>query len=81
MAKMYKCTVHISRWGEYIRDSVCDVFCTKTYLVDMDRPISLTFIVEYWSGSTLFVIQYAYLYQYPGASNLIGWKVEVGMAS
>ena len=30
-----------------------------------------------WSGSALFVIQY----QQPGSSNLIGWKLEVGMAS
>ena len=34
-----------------------------------------------WSGSTLFAIQYMNLYQQPGSSNLIGWKLEVGMAS
>ena len=31
-----------------------------------------------WSGSALFVIKYMYLYQQPGSSNLIGWKLEVG---
>ena len=33
-----------------------------------------------WSGSALFVIQYENLYQQPGSSNLIGWKLEVGVA-
>ena len=34
-----------------------------------------------WSGSALFVIKYVNFYQKPGSSNLIGWKLEVGMAS
>ena len=34
-----------------------------------------------WSGSALFVIQYVNLYQQPGWSYLIGWQLEVGMAS
>ena len=34
-----------------------------------------------WSGSALFVIQYVNLYQQPGSSNLIGWKLEVGVAA
>ena len=34
-----------------------------------------------WSGSALFVIQFVNLYQQPASSNLIGWKLEVGMAS
>ena len=34
-----------------------------------------------WSGAALFVIQYLNLYQHPGLSNLIGWKLEVGVAS
>ena len=33
------------------------------------------------SGSALFVIKYVNFYQKPGSSNLIGWKVEVGVAS
>ena len=42
---------------------------------------------ENWSGSALFVIsiwyiiRYVNFYQNPGSSNLIGWKLEVGMAS
>ena len=34
-----------------------------------------------WSGSALFVIKYVNFYQKPESSNLIGWKLEVGMAS
>ena len=34
-----------------------------------------------WSGSALFVIQYVNIYQQPGSSYLIGWKLEVGVAS
>ena len=33
------------------------------------------------SGSALFVIKYVNFYQKPRSSNLIGWKLEVGMAS
>ena len=34
-----------------------------------------------WSGSTLFINKYVNLYRQPGSSNLIGLKLEVGMAS
>ena len=34
-----------------------------------------------WSGSALFVIKYVNFYQKPWSCNLIGWKLEVGMAS
>ena len=34
-----------------------------------------------WSGSALFVIKYVNFYQKPGSSNLIGWKLDVGVAS
>ena len=33
------------------------------------------------SGSALFVIKYVDFYQKPGSSDLIGWKLEVGVAS
>ena len=32
-----------------------------------------------WSGSVLFDIEYVNLNQQPGSSNLIGWKLELGM--
>ena len=34
-----------------------------------------------WSGSALFVIKYVNFNQKSGSSNLIGWKLEVGVAS
>ena len=34
-----------------------------------------------WSGSALFAMKYLNLYQQSGSSNLIGCKLEVGMAS
>ena len=34
-----------------------------------------------WSGSALFDINYVNLYQKPGSSNLIGWKLEKGVAA
>ena len=34
-----------------------------------------------WSWSALFAIQYLKLFQQLGSSNLIGWKLEVGMTS
>ena len=34
-----------------------------------------------WSGSALFVIKCVNFYQKPRSSNLIGWKLEVGVAS
>ena len=34
-----------------------------------------------WSGSAPFVIKYVTFYQKPRSSNLIGWKLEVGVAS
>ena len=33
------------------------------------------------SGSALFVIKYVNLYQHFGSSNLIGWQLEVDVAS
>ena len=34
-----------------------------------------------WSGSALFVIKYVNFYQKPRSSKIIGWKLEVGVAS
>ena len=34
-----------------------------------------------WSESALFVIKYVNFYQKPRSSNLIGWKLEVGVTS
>ena len=34
-----------------------------------------------WSGSALFAIKYVNLDKKSGSSNLIGWKLEIGVAS
>ena len=34
-----------------------------------------------WSGSALFAIKYLSLYEQSGSSDLIGWKLEVGVAA
>ena len=34
-----------------------------------------------WSKSALFVIKCVNFYKKPGSSSLIGWKLEVGVAS
>ena len=34
-----------------------------------------------WSGSALFAIKYVILYQQTWSSSLIGWKLEMGVAS
>ena len=34
-----------------------------------------------WPGSALFAVKYVNLYQQSGSSDLIGWKLEVGVAS
>ena len=37
--------------------------------------------VGFLTGSALFAIKYVHLYQQSGPSILIGWKLEMGMAS
>ena len=56
-------------------DMTCPVLATS---VDPDQLDSEE---ANWSGSALFVIKYVNIYQKPGSSNLIGWKLEVGVAS
>ena len=34
-----------------------------------------------WSGSALLAIKYVNSFQQPRSSNLIGWKLEMGMTS
>ena len=43
--------------------------------------LTLQTVEANWSGSALFVIKYVNLYQQSGSSNLIGLKLEMGMAS
>ena len=54
---------------------MCPAFANS---VDPDRLASEE---ANWSGSALFVMKYVTLYQQPGSSNLIGWKLEADVAS
>ena len=44
-------------------------------------PDQLASEEDNWSGSALLAIKYVNLYQQSGSSNLIGWKLEVGVTS
>ena len=54
---------------------------TRPVLANSVDPDQLASEEANWSGSALFVIKYVNFSQKPGSSNLIGWKLEVGMAS
>ena len=54
---------------------------TSSVLVNSVDPDQLASEEANWSGSALFVIKYVNLYQKLGSSNLIGWKLEVGVTS
>ena len=54
---------------------------TCPVLANSKDPDQLASEEANWSGSALFAIQYLNSYQQPGSSNLIGWKLGVGVAS
>ena len=56
-------------------NTICPVLA---YSVDPDQLASED---ANWSGSALFVIKYVNFYQKLRSSNLIGWKLEVDVAS
>ena len=59
----------------YLLKTTCPVLANS---VDPDQLASEE---ANWSGSALFAIKYVNFYQKPRSSNLIGWKLEVGVAS
>ena len=54
---------------------------TCPVLANSVDPNQLASEEAYWSGSAQFVIEYVNFYQKRRSSNLIGWKLEVGVAS
>ena len=52
-------------------NTTCPVLANS---VDSDQLVSS-------EASALFVIKYVNFYHKPGSSKLIGWKIEVGLAS
>ena len=69
---VYLCTVILTL---LLLNMTCPV------LTNSEDPYQLASEETNWSGSALFVIKYVNFYQKLGLSNLIGWKLEVGMAS
>ena len=47
----------------------------------LKKPIDLNYTVKKPTDLNYTVIQYVNLYQQPRSSNLIGWQLEVGVAS
>ena len=58
-----------------------DILCLCPVLANSVDPDQLASEEANWSGSALFVIKYLNLYEQIGSSKLIGWKLEVGVAS
>ena len=54
---------------------------TCPVLANSTDPDQLASEEANWPGPALFVIKYVNFYQTSGSSNLIGWKLEVGVAS
>ena len=54
---------------------------TCTVLANSVDPDQLASKEDSWSGSALFAIKYVNFYQKLGSSDLIGSKLEVGVAS
>ena len=54
---------------------------TCSVLANSVDPDQLASEEANWSGSALFVIKYVNFYQKGRANNLIGWKLEVSVAS
>ena len=54
---------------------------TCPVLANSVNPDQLASEEANWSGSALFVIKYVNFYQKLRSSNLIGWKLEVGVVS
>ena len=52
-----------------------------SYVANSVDPDQLASEEANWSGSALFACKYVTLYQQYGSSNMIGWKLEVGVAS
>ena len=83
---LYQVAHKISSWFVYFKVQVSDLTLlllntTCPVLANSVDPDQLASSEANWSGSALFVIKYVNFYQKPGSSNLIGWKLEMGVAS
>ena len=71
---MARYTLHVTLLNLFMLNLNISCLCS----VDPDQMASEE---ANWSGSALFITRYVNLYQQSGSSDLIGWKLEVGMAS
>ena len=69
----------VSEYHNYINRLLLNMTCPV--LKNSVDPDQLASEEANWSGFALFVITYVNFYQKLGSSNLIGWNLEVGMAS
>ena len=64
---------------------VCTLIWIFTVCICHKSPFPMLCIIYsqnyYRFGSALFIIKYMNLYQQSGSSNVIGWKLEVGITS
>ena len=70
---------HLIQWYNALTLLLLNTTCS--ILANSVDPDQLASEEANWSGSALFVIKYLNLYEQLESSNLIGWKLEVGMAS
>ena len=73
------CSASFSRGLNYLTPLLLNTTCPV--LANSVDPDQLASSEANWSESALFVIKYVNFYQKLGSSNLIGWKLEVGVAS
>ena len=69
----------VSEHHSYFNPSLAEHTCPV--LANNVDPDQLAPEEANWSRSALFVIKYVIFCQKLGSSNLIGWKLEVGVAS
>ena len=69
---------------DYIQTTIINPSLANTtcpVLANRVDPDQLASEKANWSGSVLFIFKYVNFYKKCGSSNLIGWKLEVGVAS
>ena len=69
---------HTSHRNYYLTILLLNTTCPA--LANSVDPDQLASEEANWSRYALFVIKYVNFYQKPRSSNLIGWKLEVGVA-
>ena len=77
---MYPVLFKCEFWGRSGLSTLTLVLLIRSAFANSVDPDQLASEEANWSGSALFAIQYVNLYQQSGSSNLIGWKLEMGVA-